>query len=90
MNIIKRDINNTFAENIKPDEIRILTHVTVESANSFAGVSSLYVQYLVDLSPGINNNSNRDEAFVLIITCHSSSSSVLYCAFIISFTFLKN
>ena len=57
MNINKREVNNTFAESIKPDEIRILTHVTVESANNFTDVSSLYVRYLVDVLPGIINTS---------------------------------
>ena len=51
--------NNRFAENIKADEERIFTNVTVLRAKNFPDASSLYVHYLVDLFPGIAIFKNK-------------------------------
>ena len=59
MNKKMQDHNNRFAENIKADEERIFTNVTVLRAKNFPDASSLYVHYLVDLFPGIAFFKNK-------------------------------
>ncbi|XP_046447683.1 Meckel syndrome type 1 protein-like [Daphnia pulex] len=43
-----REPNNIFAENIKPDRIRHVVNVTIETAKEFHNCNHLYVRYVVD------------------------------------------
>ena len=47
------DSNFLFAENVKSDHIRYIFNVSIEDADNFEDASSVYVQYIVDLSSGI-------------------------------------
>lgn len=44
--------NNLFAETVKSDRVRYVINVTIESAENFIESSSIYVQYIVDISSG--------------------------------------
>lgn len=48
------DPSNIFAENIKPDCIRYLTNVTIDTAEEFHNCSHLYIRYLIDATAGNN------------------------------------
>jgi hypothetical protein len=47
-----REPNNIFAENIKPDRIRHVVNVTIETAKEFHNCNHLYVRYVVDAPAG--------------------------------------
>lgn len=49
---VTREPNNIFAENIKPDRIRHVVNVTIETAKEFHNCNHLYVRYVVDAPAG--------------------------------------
>lgn len=65
---VVREPNCLFAENIKPDRIRHVVNVTIETARDFDDCSNLYVHYLVDAPTEIGSGkpSRTDTAPVFL------------------------
>ena len=68
-----REPNYLFAENIKPDRIRHVVNVTIDTAKEFHNCNHLYVRYVVDAPAGskLCRNSVSVPMTLRIHTIHS-------------------
>jgi hypothetical protein len=50
---VLKEPSHLFGENIRPDRIRHVINVTIETAKQFENCNNLYIHYMVDAPSGI-------------------------------------